>query len=80
MMGASPAPERIADTSRIHAFRARVGERPGGYRILATYDGRMSCPTDLTEMLDRETRVDNFTGYRLHHTSGGIEQDRDETR
>ena len=79
MMGANPAPERIADTSRFHAFRARVGERPGGYRILATCNGRMSCPTDLTEMLDRETRVDNFIGCRLRHTNGGIEE-RDETR
>lgn len=79
MMGANPAPERIADTSRFHTFRVRVGEHPDGYRILSTCDGRMRCPTDLTEMLDRETRVDNFTGCRLRHTSGGIEE-RDETR
>ncbi len=79
MMGANPAPERISDTSRIHAFLAHVGERPGRFRILATCDGRMSHPTDLTEMLDRDTRADSFTGRRLRHTSGGIEE-RNETR
>ena len=35
---------------------------------------RLSCPTDLTVMMRRETGADDFTECRLRHTSGGMEE------
>ena len=44
MKAANPAPGRIADTLRFYALLSRISERTGGYRYLATCDGRMEWP------------------------------------
>ena len=44
MIAANPAPDGIADTLRFRALLARIRERTGGYRILATCDSRMNYP------------------------------------
>ncbi len=41
---AEPAPGRVADTHRFYALLSRISERTGGYRHLATCDGRMEWP------------------------------------
>ena len=44
MIAANPAPDRTADTLRFYALHARLKEHTGGYRYLATCDGRMNWP------------------------------------
>ena len=44
MIAANPAPDRITDTLRFYALLARIKESTGGYRFLATCDGRMDWP------------------------------------
>lgn len=39
-----PQPDRIDDTVRFYALLAHIRERTGGYRTLATCDGRMNWP------------------------------------
>jgi len=41
---ADPPPGRIADTLRFYALLSRISECTGGYRQLATCDGRMEWP------------------------------------
>ena len=41
---AIPAPGRASDTLRFYALLSRISERTGGYRYLATCDGRMEWP------------------------------------
>ena len=40
----NPEPDRVADTLRFYALLSRISERTGGYRYLATCDGRMGWP------------------------------------
>ena len=39
----NPEPGRVADTLRFYALPSRISERTGGYRCLATCDGRIRC-------------------------------------
>lgn len=44
MTADSSSSDRVADTVRFYALLARIRDRTGGYRTLATCDGRMSWP------------------------------------
>ena len=44
MTASNPTPDRTADTDRFYALLGRLAERTGGYRSLATCDGRMIWP------------------------------------
>ena len=44
MIAANLASDRISDTHQFYGLLARISERTGGYRMLATCDGRMTWP------------------------------------
>ena len=44
LSAANPVPDRAADTRRFYELLSRVSERFGGYRHLATCNGRMDWP------------------------------------
>ena len=64
---ANPAPHRFADTLRFYALLARIKERTGGYRYLASCDGRMDWPLRGAYFFfeDGEARREPVCGLRV---------------
>lgn len=63
----NPAPHRFADTLRFYALLARIKERTGGYRYLASCDGRMDWPLRGVYFFfeDGEARREPVCGLRV---------------
>lgn len=61
------APDRVADTHHFYALLARIADRTGGYRTLATCDGRMAWPRRGVYFFfeDGENRSEPGRGHRV---------------
>ncbi|MCY3597132.1 MAG: hypothetical protein OXG71_06795 [Rhodospirillales bacterium] len=67
MTGADFPPDHVADTLRFYDLLARVADRTGGYRTLATCSGRMTWPRRGVYFFfeDGENRSEPGHGHRV---------------